>query len=210
MWVVLRVVLVLLLCCSTQAVVAQQSLWYAAGGFGKGDFSSGELNGLMNDGSISSFRNDKKSSLYELTLGMRLNQRMYAELGYQDLGSYSSSGTSDGTAVHANQLITGKLKTSLLKVSLLFNLHPRDYYNFYARVGVHKSSVDQSVTGQTSESARGSGLHYGIGYGLILSSAWQLQLEWTRYADISYTNVITDDGHSANIDTIGLRWLYLF
>lgn len=189
---------------------AQGSLLYVGGGLGNSKLSEGQTGNIMNDSSITAFHSDNKDAYFELAVGARLHKRLYAELGYQKLGSFSSSGSSDGSAVLAAGGYTTEVDIAISKASLLVNLHPYHNYNVYLRGGLHRSKLKQQVSGTASRSVNGSGLHYGVGVGIIVSSTWQLQLEYVRYQDLSYRNIHDGSEGNMTVSTLGGRWLYLF
>jgi len=198
---------VLLWLCMVPNVMAGDILLYAGASVGESNMGSGDLKALIDDGATANFSYDKSSLSYELLLGARLHKNVYAELSYADLGGFEVEGA---PVASATQSVTGDVDISILKISLMANKHINRSVNFYLRGGLHQSRAKSQATLQFSDSQSGSGIHYGIGAGFILSSQWQVQLDWTRYNDIDYTILHTGEDGSAEVDALTVRWLRMF
>ncbi len=188
----------------------QTDLLYVGGGLGNSKLKEGSAAGIMEDGSFSAFKSDNRDAYYELALGLRFNKHLYAELGYQTMGHFSATGRSDGSSVLSAGGYAGELDITLAKASLIYNIPTNSSYNTYLRAGMHHSKLEQTLVGVESDSTRSHGMHYGIGIGVVVSRAWQLQLEYVRYENLSYRNFSDGSEGDMTASTLGGRWLYLF
>jgi len=188
---------------------AQGGVYYLAMGLGNAELED-EVGAMLDDGSFASIALDDRDLYYELAVGMRLNKRFYLELGQQKLGNFTAEGSADGSAIYTAGNVTSDANVSLSSLSLQTKIIGNGAANGYLRLGVQRSKLQQKVSGYTSETYSGSGLLYGLGFGVIASRHWQLQLEMNRYQGLTYRHVLRDKEQQMTFRTLGVRALYLF
>jgi OOP family OmpA-OmpF porin len=151
-------------CIAAAPAQAQQRVGTIDTGF----YVSGALGGAKNDldtGGLASTSRDDKDTAWNLTAGYKFTRNWAVEVGYTDLGKFTSSGTFGGAAASANADVTA------WNISAVGTLPLNDMFSIYGKVGYLRSKVKASASvggvfasGSSSENdiTAGIGVRYHI------------------------------------------------
>ena len=191
---------------ASAAVAAQaQGFYLGAGvGFNKVTDNLSEFNSGMVDelgGTISSSQDSSVNNL-RLVGGYKINENVAFEVGYINTSKYdlNFSGRSGGNVAYSgngNVSFSGFDVSAVLRPSIASG-----YNNFFATVGIHnykaKMGINFVVDGDnynTTESYKGTGAMFGVGYDFKVSKDLDLRATVTRInklageSDSSTTNI---------------------
>lgn len=156
--------------------------------------------GVIQDGSVSNASADNSDIGNRLFAGLNLNQYASLELGYDDLGTATASGASDGSgpiwmsgSVQASAAVTGFDLSVIGKAPIGGN------FSLLGRIGMFQwtSKVEATNAGFTVDSKDdGSDLLYGVGVQLAPGNRWRFRAEFANY------KIDTDDVRSLSVTAL--------
>lgn len=192
--------------CSLHA--ADEAL-YAGLFVGEGSTGSGEMKGVINDGSFASgIDADSSDTAFSIYFGSKINRSLGIELAYANFGEFSASGMSTGSGVYAAGPVKGTLKTDAFTASVLGLYHPTQKFGLLGRLGAYRASasVSRPVSGAEERSFGG---FLGLGAEFTLDYNLFARFEWTMYSDVDYADV-NGDTQALDIETIGASLALVF
>ncbi len=185
-----------------QSVCAAADTMYAGLFFGQSTTDAQDLRGVINDGSfpggISTDTSDVALGVY---FGAKMVPALAVEFGYQNLGSFTATGTSTGSGVFPSGAVDGEIDASVFSASLLGMYHPREEFGLYGRLGGYRATTDASRTVLSADTSN-FGMILGLGGQFSIAHDMFVRLEWTMYQDLEFITP-SDTTAELTVETIG-------
>jgi OmpA-OmpF porin, OOP family len=170
---------------------AQESPWYIGGSIGQSRVKL-DTGGLSSDLAAAGMANtgfsaNETDTGFKLFGGYRFHPNFAVEGGYVDLGRFSA----DGTLTTFNFVPIVPLPTKVtievrqgLHLSAVGNLPLANRFSVFGRLGAYnlRTETKATVAGSSSgESARNTGLLWGLGAGYDFTGNVGMRLEWEKF-----------------------------
>ena len=202
--------LVTLTAMASPCAMADDSLWYVGGNFGKSKASIDDVkitSSLLSEGfTTTSLGNDNDATGFKLFAGYRFNKFFALEGGYFDLGKFGfTANTTPAGTLH------GDVKFRGLNLDLVGSVPIGDQFSLFVRGGVIDAEAKGAFSGtgavtviNPSPKKRAVGYKFGGGFGIDFTPAFGMRIEAERYR--------MDDavGNKGDIDLYSAGLLYRF
>lgn len=152
---------------------------------------------------------DRRDGAWKIFGGYQYNRHLAVEVGYSDLGTFSTRTVTTGPAGTVGTDTRGNA-WSLDAVGML-PLSER--FALFARLGVHRWELDgraPAIVGAAASTvgarATGTDWKYGLGARLDMTKAMSLRVEWERFKDVG--NAATTGRGDIDVWTLGVQYRF--
>lgn len=145
---------------------------------------------------------DEKDTAFKVGAGVQLNQYVGVEFQYVDLG--------EATYKERNPTFQETIEVSGYGANLVGTL-PLNRFKLYGKLGYHQLEADykaKDAFDSASSSNKDWITSYAVGATFVITPQFEVALEYERYNDVEYRDLVAGRKVEADIDlaSVGLRY----
>ena len=145
---------------------------------------------------------DEKDTAFKVGAGVQLNQYVGVEFQYVDLG--------EATYKERNPTFQETIEVSGYGANLVGTL-PLNRFKLYGKLGYHQLEADykaKDAFDSASSSNKDWITSYAVGATVVITPQFEVALEYERYNDVEYRDLVAGRKVEADIDlaSVGLRY----